>query len=113
MLPAKFLLECEESDGMFEFYFSHDGNWLEGGRNINAEEMTKFVCWERCAENSECVAFAWYFNKYQEWGRCTHYYEKTELLSGNQNNESSSKAFIKCSGMMIIENIVFHFLIIL
>ena len=100
MQPAKSLLECQDTDGMFRFYFSHNGNWLEGGRNIYAEEMTKVLCWEKCAENSECVAFAWYYK--WEWGKCTHYYEKTELLSGNQKYENHTKAFIKCSGMKII-----------
>lgn len=101
---------------MFAFYFSHDGNWCEGGRSINwynsdgiIQKITKVMCWEKCAENTECVAFAYYWEDtiLGRWGRCTHYYDKTELLSGTERYGKHWKAFIKCSSIMIIQYIFF------
>ena len=88
----KLILECQDSDGLTGFYYSHDGYWTEGSTFKGSK--TKMECVNTCTQN--CVAINTYATSSN--GDCYHYSNRTVLISANERQWDGSKAYIKCLG---------------
>ena len=93
------LPECNNTDGVFGFYFSHNGKWLYGKFK---GWITKDDCEVSCG--NDCIAFSGsdnMVNPYKE--ECYHYYDKNQLVNGNkQYNVKRRKSYVRCSGNDIL-----------
>ena len=102
------LIECENSDGLIGFKYSHDGFWL--GIDIVEGSKTLVACARACRENPNCVAFS----LASIWRRgsmpiteCHHYTNMSEITDASKMEWKESRAYIKCAGIrrtMILEN---------
>ena len=79
------LPECNNTDGVFGFYFSHNGKWFDGKF---MGWITKDDCEVSCG--NDCIAFSGSANRQiHRWPthgkeECYHYYDKNQLVNGNK-----------------------------
>ena len=100
MLP-----ECNNTDGVSGFYFSHNGKWLYGKFK---GWITKDDCEVSCG--NDCIAFAGAANYLYQYywpstgkEECYHYYDKNQLVNGNkQYHVKHTKSYVRCSGNDIL-----------
>ena len=89
-------IECDDSDGLTGFYYSHDGYWT-GGNEIQGSK-TKVECANTCMH--DCFGFHTYGTAHgtASTGSCYHYSNRAILVSANMKSFSNTKAYVKCSG---------------
>ena len=83
-------IECDDSDGLTGFYYSHDGYWNRGYEHQGS--ITKKECANTCLQ--DCFGIITDASN----NACYHYSDRANLVSANVRNSSTFKAYVKCSG---------------
>ena len=86
-----FILACQNSDGLTQFTWSHEGYW-QSDMAGHAKKDTIFECAETCLEDDECVAISYYPGSQE-----CHYWN--DIDGSNTIKRSEFKAYIRCSGI--------------
>ena len=91
------MIGCSHSEGLTDFYWSHDGYWFCEYINIGFTSTAR-VCAKACYTDPTCVAI----NYYHAYRTCYHYHDSNCLAVDKQMANSNSQAYIKCTGNIVI-----------
>ena len=87
-------VRCSNSDGIPNFYWSHDGYWFSCKVYPLHNKSTAKTCAQKCNATPECVAIEYT----KRDSKCRHYHNITCLTNNNKISTSDRKSYMKCIG---------------
>ena len=97
ILNTILFVACENSDGLMDFNYSHDGYWLGHGtyKDVTTKMECANTCMKRYEEDGGCLAISFYSTTTTSY--CYHY-SYGQFIQSNKMISTLEKAYAKCLG---------------